>query len=78
MPFARPVRHAAVLPAGSLLLAGCLLLAGWGGSGSSSSPSSDGSPTAGQFAGFPVILDNCGQRVRVDSPPRRAGQGTII
>ncbi|MGW6908548.1 ABC transporter substrate-binding protein [Streptomyces sp. NPDC054940] len=69
MPFARPVRPAAVLLTGALLLTGC------GGS----SDSSAGSAAAGKSAGYPVTLDNCGQKVRVEAPPQRAvslNQGT--
>lgn len=72
MPLARPVRHAVLfLAAGSLLLTGC------GGSGSAAPPG--GGPASGGSAGYPVTLDNCGQEVRVDSPPERAvslNQGT--
>lgn len=72
MPLARPVRHAALfLAAGSLLLTGC------GGSGSAASSAEN--PAKGESAGYPVTLDNCGQKVRVDSPPQRAvslNQGT--
>ncbi|SDN54566.1 iron complex transport system substrate-binding protein [Streptomyces sp. cf386] len=69
MPFARPVRPAAVLLTGALLLTGC------GGS----SDSSAGSAATGKSAGYPVTLDNCGQKVRVAAPPQRAvslNQGT--
>ncbi|MDC0768957.1 ABC transporter substrate-binding protein [Streptomyces sp. HD] len=69
MPFARPVRPAAVLLSGALLLTGC------GGS----SGAEANSPAAGASAGHPVGLDNCGHQVRVEAPPRRAvslNQGT--
>ncbi|MEH0548838.1 ABC transporter substrate-binding protein [Streptomyces sp. B21-105] len=74
MPFARPVRSAVLFLAGALLSTGC------GGSATSpaSSAATDG-PAGGQAAGHPVTLDNCGQRVRIDTPPRRAvslNQGT--
>ncbi|MFM9693129.1 ABC transporter substrate-binding protein [Streptomyces europaeiscabiei] len=72
MPIARPVRHAVLfLAAGSLLLSGC--------GNSDSAESSTERSAAGEPAGYPVTLDNCGQKVRVDSPPRRAvslNQGT--
>ncbi|WP_329222151.1 ABC transporter substrate-binding protein [Streptomyces sp. NBC_01485] len=87
MPLARPVRP--VRPA-VLFLAGGLLLTGCGGStaasGSSDSPNSSGSSASsgkgsasGGSGGYPVTLDNCGQKVRVDGPPKRAvslNQGT--
>ncbi|MFG2549626.1 ABC transporter substrate-binding protein [Streptomyces sp. NPDC048581] len=69
MPFARPVRPAAVLLTGALLLTGC--------GGSSDSPT--GSATRSKPAGYPVTLDNCGQKVRVEAPPQQAvslNQGT--
>jgi iron complex transport system substrate-binding protein len=76
VPFARPVRPAVLLLSAALLLTGC------GGSpapsDSSASAGSAGS-AAGGSAGRPVTLDNCGQRVHVDGPPRRAvslNQGT--
>ncbi|WP_327318659.1 ABC transporter substrate-binding protein [Streptomyces sp. NBC_01235] len=72
MPLARPVRPAVLFLAGTLLLTGC------GGSPASSASSAKGS-AAGSSAGYPVTLDNCGQQVRVDGPPRRAvslNQGT--
>ncbi|MER6564002.1 ABC transporter substrate-binding protein [Streptomyces sp. NPDC001027] len=68
MPFARPVAPAVLFLAGALLATGC------GGSAASS----DG-PADSHAAGRPVTLDNCGQRVRIDTPPRRAvslNQGT--
>jgi iron complex transport system substrate-binding protein len=68
--FARPVRPAVPLLAAALLLTGC--------GGSPAATDSAGSPSGGS-AGRPVTLDNCGQRVRVDGPPRRAvslNQGT--
>jgi len=75
VPLARPVPHAALLLAGALLLTGC------GGSATSpeSSGSSDRNPSKGESAGFPVTLNNCGHKVRVESAPRRAvslNQGT--
>lgn len=79
MPFARPVRSAR--PA-VLFLAGVLLLAGCGSSGPADPTGSAGSTgSAGESgaAGRPVRLDNCGQQVVVDTPPRRAvslNQGT--
>ncbi|MBZ3905569.1 ABC transporter substrate-binding protein [Streptomyces griseiscabiei] len=75
MPIARPVRHAVLL-----LAAGSLLLTGCGGSGSAGSGTSAAEGAApGESTGHPVTLDNCGERVRVDSPPERAvslNQGT--
>ncbi|MEU1513602.1 ABC transporter substrate-binding protein [Streptomyces sp. NPDC005811] len=72
MPLARPVRPTLpLLLAGALLLTGCAGSAGSGGSG--------GSAAEDTAAGYPVTLDNCGEKVRVDSPPRRAvslNQGT--
>ncbi|AVV44415.1 ABC transporter substrate-binding protein [Streptomyces sp. P3] len=68
MPFARPVRSAVLFLAGALLSTGC-------GGSAASSASSAGSEAAGR----PVTLDNCGRRVRIDTPPRRAvslNQGT--
>ncbi|WP_405968083.1 ABC transporter substrate-binding protein [Streptomyces sp. NBC_00015] len=73
MPFARPGRSARP-PV--LFLAGALLLAGCGSSGPADSTGSAGKSGG---AGRPVRLDNCGQQVVVDSPPRRAvslNQGT--
>ncbi|MGY0055229.1 ABC transporter substrate-binding protein [Streptomyces sp. LZ34] len=70
MPLARPLRHAVPLLAGALLLTGC---------GGSSGPSAEASPAKGKSAGYPVTLDNCGQKVHVDEPPQRAvslNQGT--
>ena len=70
MPIARPVRHAALSLAGALLLAGC--------GGGSTTSSAKGSPTD-ETTGYPLALDNCGQKVRIDSPPQRAvslNQGT--
>ncbi|MDX5569276.1 ABC transporter substrate-binding protein [Streptomyces sp. ID05-04B] len=68
MPFARPVRSAVLFLAGALLSTGC------GGSAASSAFSA-----GSEAAGRPVTLDNCGRRVRIDTPPRRAvslNQGT--
>ncbi|MFF0483393.1 ABC transporter substrate-binding protein [Streptomyces sp. NPDC004435] len=74
MPFAHPVRSAVLLVAGAVLVAGC-------GAGDPSAPapaSGKGSDTGGRGSGEaagaagPVGLDNCGQRVEVPSPPRRA------
>lgn len=70
MPIARPVRHAALFLAGALLLAGC--------GGGSTTSSAKSSPT-GETTGYPLTLDNCGQKVRIDNPPQRAvslNQGT--
>ncbi|MDX3800248.1 ABC transporter substrate-binding protein [Streptomyces sp. AK04-3B] len=72
MPFARPVRSAVLFLAGALLSTGC------GGSAAPSASSADGA-AGSDAAGRPVTLDNCGQRVRIDTPPRRAvslNQGT--
>lgn len=69
MPLARPVR-----PTVPLLLACALLVTGCSGSAGSSGPASRGAA-----AGYPVTLGNCGEKVRVDGPPRRAvslNQGT--
>ncbi|MCZ4515973.1 ABC transporter substrate-binding protein [Streptomyces sp. ActVer] len=66
MPVARLARPAALALSGALLLTGC----GSGDSGESSS---------GTDSGAAVTLDNCGQTVRVESPPKRAvslNQGT--
>ncbi|WAP59670.1 ABC transporter substrate-binding protein [Streptomyces sp. S465] len=63
MPSVRPARLTAVLVSGGLLLAtGC-------GGGPSPAGSSSSSKNA---AGYPRTLDNCGQKVRVTAPPRRA------
>ncbi|TLS44988.1 ABC transporter substrate-binding protein [Streptomyces montanus] len=72
MPLARPVRHTALFLAGALLLTGC-------GGSSGSSGSSDRSPAKSKSAGYPITLENCGRKVRIDGPPRRAvslNQGT--
>ncbi|MBD0710892.1 MULTISPECIES: ABC transporter substrate-binding protein [unclassified Streptomyces] len=63
MPFVRSLRSAVLLVAGAVLVAGC-------GSGSTpAAPEAKGTASAG----FPVRLDaNCGQRVEVAHPPRRA------
>ncbi|MEU1904239.1 ABC transporter substrate-binding protein [Streptomyces hygroscopicus] len=61
MPPARPARITALLLAGGLLLA-----TGCGGG-----PSPAASPSKGA-AGYPRTLDNCGQKVRVTAPPKRA------
>ncbi|MEU3605368.1 ABC transporter substrate-binding protein [Streptomyces sp. NPDC035033] len=62
MPHARPARPAALLLAGAVLLAGC-------GTGGQEAPSGAKGADAGHR---PVSLGNCGQRVEVDRPPRRA------
>ncbi|MFF1512315.1 ABC transporter substrate-binding protein [Streptomyces sp. NPDC058326] len=73
MPFAHPARSAALLLAGALLLTvtGC-------GGGSAVQPSKN--TAGGPRQGYPVTIDdNCGRRVTVDRPPRRAvalDQGT--
>ncbi|MFI8371894.1 ABC transporter substrate-binding protein [Streptomyces sp. NPDC085466] len=67
MPFAHPVRSAVLLVAGAVLVAGC-------GAGGPAGPSGGKGPAtggSGEAAG-PVALDNCGQRVEVPTPPRRA------
>ncbi|MEU1185343.1 ABC transporter substrate-binding protein [Streptomyces sp. NPDC005820] len=75
MPLARPVR-----PAAPLFLAGALLLTGCAGSADDpGAAGSSGSAAGSAAAGYPVTLDNCGRKVRVDGPPRRAvslNQGT--
>ncbi|MFI6275598.1 ABC transporter substrate-binding protein [Streptomyces sp. NPDC050988] len=66
MPVARLARPAALVLSGALLLTGC-------GSGDTSSDTDSGN------SGPAVTLDNCGQTVRVESPPKRAvslNQGT--
>ncbi|MEU0642455.1 ABC transporter substrate-binding protein [Streptomyces umbrinus] len=66
MPVARLARPAALALSGALLLTGC-------GSGDTSSDTDSGN------SGAAVTLDNCGQTVRVESPPKRAvslNQGT--
>lgn len=63
MPFAPPFRSAVLLVAGAVLVAGC---------GSGGTPAPSGAEAEGTAAGRPVRLDNCGQRVEVNSPPRRA------
>ncbi|GHG25006.1 ABC transporter substrate-binding protein [Streptomyces filamentosus] len=63
MPFAPPFRSAVLLVAGAVLVAGC---------GSGGAPAPSGAKAEGTAAGRPVRLDNCGQRVEVGSPPRRA------
>lgn len=77
MPFARAVRPAR--PA-VLFLAGALLLTGCGSTGPAAGPAGTSASAGGsEAAGRPVVLDNCGQRVAVDGPPRRAvslDQGT--
>ena len=75
MPFARPVRSAVLFLAGALLSTGCGGSAAPAGSSGSSADGSAGSDAAGRT----VTLDNCGQRVRIETPPRRAvslNQGT--
>ena len=81
---ARP-RTRAALRRTTLFLAGALLLTACGGGGSSDKAShsetstSEKSRSGGDAAGYPRALDNCGQKVRVDEPPRRAvslDQGT--
>ncbi|MET9436630.1 ABC transporter substrate-binding protein [Streptomyces sp. NPDC006551] len=64
MPLAHPVRPAALFLAGALMLTGC--------GGGPAASTAQGSAKDGAAAGHPVTLDNCGQRVRVDRPPRRA------
>ncbi|MFD8973491.1 MULTISPECIES: ABC transporter substrate-binding protein [unclassified Streptomyces] len=68
MPLAPPARSAALLLAGTLTL---LLAATGCGGGSAGNPSGKGKD-AQPASGFPVTLDNCGERVRIDRPPRRA------
>ncbi|MFF9197700.1 ABC transporter substrate-binding protein [Streptomyces sp. NPDC014779] len=75
MPLAHParaLRRAALLLAGTLLVAGC----GTGGpaaAGASGDTGGPGSGKGGGKGGFPVVLDDdCGQRVTVAAPPRRA------
>ncbi|MEV7570206.1 ABC transporter substrate-binding protein [Streptomyces tanashiensis] len=62
VPFAHSVRSTVLLLAGAVLVAGC-------GAGGAAPGSPDAKETA---AGHPVRLDNCGQRVEIDRPPRRA------
>jgi len=51
-----------------LFLAGTVLVAGCGSGGSSKT-----APSAKDArSGYPVVLDNCGQQVRIDRAPRRA------
>ncbi|MFB8045684.1 ABC transporter substrate-binding protein [Streptomyces hydrogenans] len=61
VPFAHPARSAVLLVAGALLVTGC---------GSGGTPASPGAE--GTAAGYPVRIDNCGQRVEIDRAPRRA------
>ncbi|MGW6968077.1 ABC transporter substrate-binding protein [Streptomyces zaomyceticus] len=65
MPLAHPVRSAV------LSLAGALLLTTTGCGGGPAAPTSK--DAGGAAKGFPLTLaDNCGQRVTVDRPPKRA------
>ncbi|MFH8579254.1 ABC transporter substrate-binding protein [Streptomyces zaomyceticus] len=65
MPLAHPVRSAV------LSLAGALLLTTTGCGGGPAAPTSK--DAGGPAKGFPLTLaDNCGQRVTVDRPPKRA------
>ncbi|MEV5680631.1 ABC transporter substrate-binding protein [Streptomyces sp. NPDC052179] len=59
-PIAQPIRAAALLTAGLVLLTGC-------GGG-------DPAPTAGGSGagGYPVTIENCGRTVTVDAAPQRA------
>lgn len=59
----------------ALLLAPALLLTACGGSGSGSAEDTGKSAAAG----YPLTLDNCGHKVTLKSPPKRAvslNQGT--
>ncbi|WP_329063432.1 ABC transporter substrate-binding protein [Streptomyces sp. NBC_01429] len=72
MPIARPLRPAALT---TLLLAGALSLTACGGGGTAQ----DAKTAEDEAAGYPRTVENCGQRVRIDAPPRRAvslNQGT--
>ncbi|MFG3191186.1 ABC transporter substrate-binding protein [Streptomyces omiyaensis] len=64
MPLPPSVRPAALLVAGAVLVAGC-------GAGGPAAPAGEkgASPAPAPVA---VAVDNCGQRVEVDRPPRRA------
>ncbi|MFD7963377.1 ABC transporter substrate-binding protein [Streptomyces zaomyceticus] len=65
MPLAHPVRSAVLCLAGALLLT----TTGCGGGPAAPAPKDAG----GAAKGFPLTLaDNCGQRVTVDRPPKRA------
>ncbi|MEU6161475.1 ABC transporter substrate-binding protein [Streptomyces sp. NPDC047130] len=80
MHLSRPVRRSALLLTGALLLTAC----GSGttsGSESGSGPSAGpgGSGSSGGSGAQAVTFENCGQRVTVEAPPRRAvslNQGT--
>ncbi|MEU8544238.1 ABC transporter substrate-binding protein [Streptomyces sp. NPDC048717] len=66
MPLAHPARFAVPLLAGAVLLTGC---------GSGRPPAAAPAPAssaAGAASGYPVALDNCGQRITIDRPPSRA------
>ena len=69
MPIARSIQPAVLCTLGAALLAtGC-----GGSSGGSSGGGDDGA------AGYPRTVENCGQKVRIESPPERAvslNQGT--
>ncbi|MFE7409342.1 ABC transporter substrate-binding protein [Streptomyces laurentii] len=64
MPLAHPVRSAALLMAGAVLVAGC-------GAGTGGGPAAS-AETKETAAGYPVRLDDCGQRVRIERAPSRA------
>ncbi|MGW0122461.1 ABC transporter substrate-binding protein [Streptomyces sp. NPDC003327] len=53
-----------------MLLTGVLLATGCGGGGASPAP--DHRAEGPAASGYPVTLDNCGQRVRIDRAPQRA------
>ncbi|MFJ1745026.1 ABC transporter substrate-binding protein [Streptomyces sp. NPDC088116] len=80
VPLARPARARTSVRHTILFLAGAVLLTACGGGGSSGKAADSGtSPSGGAATGYPRTLDNCGQKVRVDAPPRRAvslNQGT--
>ncbi|MCX2181440.1 ABC transporter substrate-binding protein [Streptomyces sp. SKN60] len=72
MPFAHParaLRSAVLFVTGALLVAGC----GTGGpAGSDPSGPAKSSVQGAAKGGYPITLENCGQRVTVTAPPRRA------
>ncbi|MFJ2439006.1 MULTISPECIES: ABC transporter substrate-binding protein [unclassified Streptomyces] len=69
---ARPFRSTALLAAGALMLTAC-------GGGGAAESGKDAGKAAASAAGYPLTVENCGEKIRIGAEPRRAvslNQGT--